>query len=117
MSDFKVVSSSRFVKGSVQKVALVASLVRGLSVKDALLQLRFCKKKASKDVAVVLFSAIANAENNFNIDSDTLFVNEINVGKSIVIKRVMPRARGSAAPYKRCFSSVRVILSQNKKSS
>lgn len=100
------------VKGSVQKVQLVAKLVTGLKAYEAMLQLQFSKQRAAGILHKVLRSAIANAENNKNLDIDNLFVSEILVGKSFALKRFSARARGRGTRITKPFSRVTIILNE-----
>jgi len=82
------------IRGSAQKLNLVAQLIRGKKVEDALNVLSFSKKAMAVEARKVLASAIANAENNHNLDVDALIVSEASVGKAITMKRFTTRARG-----------------------
>jgi large subunit ribosomal protein L22 len=95
---------------SPRKVRLVASLIKGKKVGDAKNALNFIVKRASKPLADLLDSAIANAKNNFNIDAENLFVKEFKVDGGAVLKRRMPRARGMAYPIKKRTSHVFIQL-------
>lgn len=98
------------IRTSPRKLNLVAGLIRGKSVDQALAVLKFCKRRVSEEVAKVLMSAIANAENNHGLDIDTLYVSEASVGKALVMKRFMPRARGRAGRIEKPFSNIRIIV-------
>ena len=100
------------VKTSVQKLSIVADMIRGMSAAQALLQLQFCKRKVARDVMAVLSSAIANAENNNNLDIDKLFVSSINVGKAFSLKRFHPRARGRAGAIRKYFSNITIYVTE-----
>ncbi len=104
-------AKSSAIKSSVQKVNLVASLIRGSKIADAMLQLRFCKKKVAKEIEMVLKSAVANAEANYGYDIDRLYVSEILVGKAFFLKRLMANARGRASRIKKPYSKVSVFVS------
>ncbi len=91
---------------SPRKVRLVANLVKGKKVEDAKNTLAFLVKRASKPLCDLLDSAVANAEHNFNIKADQLFVKEFRVDEGVVLKRRMPRARGMAYPIKKRTSHV-----------
>jgi large subunit ribosomal protein L22 len=97
---------------SPQKLNLVAQLIRGKKVDRALAELTFSKKRIAKDVKKTLESAIANAENNHDLDVDALFVSEAYVGKNLVMKRLRPRARGRAARIEKPFAQMTVIVRQ-----
>ena len=98
------------VRGSPYKLNLVAGLIRGKKVGDALNILTFSKKAMAIDVRKVLASAIANAENNHNLDVDALVVQEASVDKALVMKRFTPRARGRASRIIKPFSRIRVVV-------
>jgi len=103
----------RSLRCGPQKVGLVAGLIRGKSVEEALKQLTFSKRAVARDIKKLLQSAIANAENNHNLDIDRLFVKEVNVGRGLVMKRFQPRARGRAFKILKPFSNVSITLEQN----
>ena len=102
------------IRGSAQKLNLVASLIRGKKAGDALNILSFSPKAMAKDVRKVLASAIANAENNHNLDVDALIVAEASVGKSISMKRFATRARGRSARIVKPFSQIRVVVREQE---
>lgn len=95
-----------------QKVGLIAGLIRGLSAEAALKQLSFSRKAVAVDVKKLLQSAIANAENNHNLDIDRLYVKEVNVGKGIVMKRFQARARGRAFRIQKPFSNISITVEE-----
>jgi large subunit ribosomal protein L22 len=99
---------------SPRKVRLVADAVRGKKVDIALRDLEFVTKRATDPIAKLIKSAVANAKNNNNISEDNLFVKEIQVNKGIVLKRIMPRARGSAARINKRSSHVSVTLEERQ---
>jgi large subunit ribosomal protein L22 len=103
------------IKGSAQKARYVMDLIRGKSVEDALSELTFCRKKAAEEVKGLLESAIANAENNHNLNVDNLFVKKAHADKSFVLKRFRARARGRAAKIlkPRCHMTV-VVAEQTQ---
>lgn len=98
------------IRGSAQKLNLVAGLIRGKKAGHALNVLTFSKRAMAVDVKKVLASAIANAENNHNLDVDALVVAEASVGKSISMKRFATRARGRSARIVKPFSRLRVVV-------
>jgi len=102
------------VRGSPQKLNLVAALIRGRKVGDALNILAFSKKGMAIDVRKVLASAIANAENNHNLDVDALVVKEASVGKSIVMKRFATRGRGKSTRIIKPFARLRVVVREQQ---
>jgi len=101
---------SRVIRVSPQKLNLVAQLIRGKKVNIALADLEFSRKRIAKDVRKCLESAIANAENNHDLDVDDLVVAEAHVGKSIVIKRFHARARGRASSILKPFSHLTIVV-------
>ena len=103
---------SRMLRVSPQKLNLVAGLIRGKKVAAALADLEFSRKRIAKDVRKCLESAIANAENNHDLDVDDLVVAQAHVGKSLVIKRFVPRGRGRAAGIMKRFSHLTIVVRQ-----
>jgi large subunit ribosomal protein L22 len=102
------------IRGSARKLNLVAQLIRGRKVEEAMNILQFSPKGMAGDVRKVLASAIANAENNHNLDVDALVVAEASVGKSISMKRMMTRARGRSSRIVKPFSQIRVIVREQE---
>ena len=98
------------LRTSPQKLNLVAKLIRGLPAERALTQLKYSPRRIAGEVRTVLQSAIANAENNHNMDVDRLIVAEAYVGKSLVMKRFRPRARGRGAQIIKPFSRMTVVV-------
>jgi len=86
-------------------------MIKGMSVDQAMLQLRFSKKGVAKEVLKVLNSAVANAENNHSLDVDSLYVSEILVGKALMMKRFMARAKGRPSKVKKLFSNLVIFVS------
>jgi large subunit ribosomal protein L22 len=105
-------SFTRSIRISPQKLNLVAGLIRGLGVNQALAQLTFSKKRIAKLVKASLNSAIANAENNHDLDVDNLVVHKVNVGKGLVMKRFRARARGRGARILKPFSNLEIIVKE-----
>ncbi len=105
-----VTASSRFVKSSPRKLNLVSSMIRGESVSKALNVLSFCEKSVALDVHKVLRSAIANAENNYGLDVDSLFVAEAYVGKSGTLRRWKAGSFGRARPILKRSSKLTVVV-------
>ena len=97
---------------SPQKLNLVAAIIRGMSVAEALTQLTFSSKRIADDVKKGLQSAVANAENNHNLNVDSLIVKEAYVGKNIVMKRMHTRGRGRSAQVLKPFSNLTLIVSE-----
>ena len=110
VADNEALAVGTQIRGSAQKLNLVAALIRGRKAEDARNILSFSKKAMAVDVKKVLESAIANAENNHNLDVDSLVVAEASVGKSITMKRWTPRARGRSAKIMKPFSRVRIVV-------
>ena len=102
----------RNIRISPQKLNLVAQMIRGKKVDKALADLTFSRKRIALDVKKTLQSAIANAENNHNLDVDSLVVSEAFVGKNMVMKRWRPRARGRVARIFKPFSQLTVVVRQ-----
>ena len=102
------------VRTSPRKLALVCNFIKGKKADTAIRDLEFTRKKVAKDVSKTVKSAIANAENNYQFDIDNLFVREAYVGKSLVMKRYRPRAKGRASPIKKPFSRITIILEEKK---
>ncbi len=100
----------RQVRTSPQKLNLVATTIRGKKVEKALADLTFSPKRIAKDVKKTLESAIANAENNHGLDTDALVVVEAYVGKSLVMKRFRPRARGRVGKILKPFSHLTIVV-------
>ena len=97
-------------KSSVQKINLVANLVRGMPVEKAKYALLFTNRYASKYISKTLTSSVANAQNNLSIDVDSLYVKSILVSKGMSLKRTSPRARGRAARVVKHYSHITVLL-------
>jgi large subunit ribosomal protein L22 len=103
---------SRMIRISPQKLNLVAQMIRGKKVASALAELEFSRKRIAKDVRKCLESAIANAENNHDLDVDELVVAEAHVGKALVIKRFTPRGRGRMGRILKPFSHLTIVVRQ-----
>ena len=110
VGDREALAVATSIRGSAYKLNLVAGLIRGRKVGEALNILQFSTKAMAVDVRKVLASAVANAENNHNLDVDALIVKEASVGKALVRKRFTPRARGRAARIEKPFSRLRVVV-------
>ena len=109
----KAVNNS--IRTSVRKLNPILKSIVGKKVDVAIRDLQFSTKRISNDVRKTINSAVANAENNFQYDIDSLIVKEAYCGKKIVMKRFRPRAKGRAAPILKPYSSVTIILSEAKK--
>ena len=114
VGDKEALAVGTMIRGSSRKLNLVAGLIRGRKVEDALNILKFSPKAMSEDVYKVLASAVANAENNHNLDVDALVVTEASVGKSITMKRFATRARGRSTRIEKPFSRLRVVVREQE---
>jgi large subunit ribosomal protein L22 len=103
---------TKLLRVSPQKLNLLAQLIRGKKVDRALADLTFSRKRIAKDVKKTLQSAIANAENNHDLDVDALVVSEAYVGKKLVMKRMRTRARGRGAAILKPFAQITVVVRQ-----
>jgi large subunit ribosomal protein L22 len=110
VGDREALAVATAIRGSAYKLNLVADLIRGRKAGEALNILSFSRKAMAIDVRKVLASAVANAENNHNLDVDALIVAEASVGKAIMMKRFTPRARGRASRIEKPFSRLRVVV-------
>ncbi|AUW58232.1 50S ribosomal protein L22 [Sphingobium sp. SCG-1] len=110
VADNEALAVGTTIRGSAQKLNLVAALIRGRKVEDALNVLTFSTKAMAVDVRKVLASAIANAENNHNLDVDALVVAEASVGKALTMKRFHTRGRGKSTRILKPFSRVRIVV-------
>jgi large subunit ribosomal protein L22 len=102
------------IRTSARKLNLVAQTIRGKKAGAALNELSFSPKRVAKVVKKVLQSAIANAENNHDLDVDDLFVCEASVGKNLVMKRFMARARGRGAGIQKPFSQITIVVEEKR---
>ena len=114
VADNEALSVGTQIRGSAQKLNLVAALIRGRKAEDALNILSFSKKAMAQDAKKVLASAIANAENNHNLDVDALVVAEASVGKSITMKRFATRGRGKSTRILKPFSRLRIVVREQE---
>ena len=114
VADHEALAVGSQIRGSAQKLNLVAGLIRGKKAEEALSILTFSPKAMARDVRKVLASAIANAENNHNLDVDALVVAEASVGKSLSMKRWTPRARGRSSRIVKPFSRVRIVVREQQ---
>ncbi|APR54048.1 50S ribosomal protein L22 [Sphingomonas koreensis] len=110
VGDNEALSVGTQIRGSAQKLNLVAALIRNRKAGDAMNILAFSKKAMAVDARKVLASAIANAENNHNLDVDALVVTEASVGKSITMKRFHTRGRGKSTRILKPFSRLRIVV-------
>ena len=112
LQDGMALATTKNLKISMQKLNLVAAMIRGKKVEKAMNDLQFSRKRIAQDVLKTLKSAVANAENNHNLDIDELYVNEAYVGKNLVLKRWKARARGRVGRIKKPFSQITVVVKQ-----
>ena len=105
-------ASAKSLKTSAQKANLVLKLIRGVKVEKAISLLEFSRKRISNEILKVLKSAVSNAENNHQLDIDKLFVKEATTGRSMVLKRFRPRARGRAGKILKPFSKIRILVEE-----
>ncbi|EEE37353.1 MULTISPECIES: 50S ribosomal protein L22 [Ruegeria] len=112
VAENEAMAKTRMLRTSPQKLNLVAQMIRGKKVEKALTDLTFSNKRVAQDVKKCLQSAIANAENNHNLDVDELIVAEAWVGKNLVMKRGRPRARGRFGKILKPFSEITIKVRQ-----
>jgi len=110
LSDTEAMAVARMLRVSPQKLNLLAQLIRGKKVATALADLEFSRKRIAGEVRKCLESAIANAENNHDLDVDDLVVTQAHVCKAIVLKRFTPRARGRAGRISKPFSNLTIVV-------
>ena len=110
VADNEALSVGTQIRGSAQKLNLVAGLIRGKKAEEAMNILAFSKRAMAVDARKVLASAIANAENNHNLDVDALVVTEASVGKSITMKRFHTRGRGKSTRILKPYSRLRIVV-------
>jgi|TARA_B100000029_G_scaffold442270_1_gene460585 large subunit ribosomal protein L22 len=103
------------VRSGARKANVVLNFIKGKKADHAIRDLDFTRKKVAEEVKKTIKSAIANAENNYQYDVDNLYVKEAYVGKSIVMKRFRPRAKGRAAGIKKPYSRITIILEEKEK--
>jgi len=112
LADNEAKAVAKMLRISPQKLNLLAQLIRGKKVASALADLEFSRKRAAKDVRKCLESAIANAENNHQLDVDDLVVAQAHVGKGLVIKRFHARGRGRSGKILKPFSHLTIVVRQ-----
>ena len=112
LSETEAKAVTKNLRISPQKLNLLAQLIRGKKVDKALADLTFSRKRIARDVKKTLESAIANAENNHDLDVDALIVSEAYVGKKLVMKRLKAGARGRASRIEKPFAQITVIVRQ-----
>ena len=110
LDDSEAAASMRGLRTSPRKLNLVARTIRGKAASSALAELTFSRRRIARDVKKVLQAAIANAENNHQLDVDRLFVKEATVGRAFVLKRFHTRGRGRSARVEKMFSHLMVVV-------
>ena len=110
----EAMAKARAIRTSPRKLNLVAASIRGMAVGKALSELTFSKRRVAQEVKKVLLSAIANAENNHNLDVDRLFVAESYVGKAMIMKRYHPMAKGRAGRIIKAFSNLTIVVREKE---
>ena len=116
VGDNEALAIGKMLRGSPIKLNMVAQTIRGQKVEDALTSLSFSPRKAAVDVKKVLQSAVANAENNHGLDVDSLVVAEASVGKSLVMRRFRPRARGRTGKILKPYSRIEILVREVEES-
>lgn len=114
LADNEAMASASMLRISPQKLNLVAAMIRGKAAEKALAELTFSKRRIAQDVRKVLQSAIANAENNHQLDVDRLYVAEATVGKALTMKRFRPRARGRVGKIIKPWSRLRLVVRERE---
>lgn len=114
LEDDQAMAKARMLRTSPQKLNLVAQSIRGMKVERALNELTFSRKRIAQDVKKVLESAIANAENNHDLDIDSLVVEQAFVGKNLVMKRYKPRARGRMGKILKPFAEITIVVREKE---
>ena len=115
LKDHQAMAIGRNIRVSPRKLNLVAQTIRGKRVDRALTELSFSPKRIAHDVRKILQSAIANAENNHDLDVDDLVVSEASVGKNLVMKRFHARARGNSGGIEKFFSQITIVVEEKPK--
>ena len=113
-NNISVKAVNKNVRSSTRKIALILDFIKGKKADVAIRDLEFTRKRIAHDVKKTVQSAIANAENNYQYDIDSLYIKEAYVGKSIVMKRFRPRAKGRASAIKKPFSRITIVLGEKK---
>ncbi|MDI1226290.1 MAG: 50S ribosomal protein L22 [bacterium] len=108
----EAIAKARYIKGGERKLNLLAQLIRGKSAAKALIDLEFSQRRVAREVKKVLEAAIANAENNHNLDVDRLFIKEAIVGKTMVMGRLHTRGRGRSAPIEKPFCNITIRVQE-----
>ena len=113
-NDSTVKAVNRNVRSSARKINLLLKNIRGKKADTVIRDLSFARQRIASDIKKTVQSAIANAENNFQFDIDSLFIKEAYVGKSIVLKRFRARAKGRASAIKKPYTNITIILAEKK---
>jgi large subunit ribosomal protein L22 len=114
LAETEALSVLRNLRVSPQKLNLVAQMIRGLDAQKALSALTFSRRRISDDVKKAVQSAIANAENNHQLDVDRLYVKEASVGKALTMRRFRPRARGRVGRIRKPFSHLTIVVGERE---
>ena len=114
LADHQAMAIGRNIRVSPRKLNLVAQQIRGKKVDRALNELTFSEKRIARDVKKVLQSAVANAENNHDLDVDDLVVSQASVGKNLVMKRFHARARGNSGGVEKFFSQITIVVEEKR---
>ncbi|KKB96422.1 50S ribosomal protein L22 [Candidatus Arcanobacter lacustris] len=114
LNDNEALAKCNSLRVSPRKLGLVAGFIRNMKASDAVVQLSFMKKRIAIDVRKCLMSAIANAENNHNLNVDDLYVSEAIVGKALLMKRMRPRAKGRSARIDKFFSNLTIKVRESE---
>ena len=112
LPETQALARAKMIRSSAQKLNVVAAMIRGKTASDALASLVFCERRVAHEVKKVLQAAIANAENNHQLDVDRLVVSEASVGRALVMKRFHTRGRGKSARVEKPFSNLTVIVAE-----
>jgi len=105
-------ATGKLVKSSIQKLNIIANLIRKENVSNAMMQLKFCKRSVAKELRCILKSAIANSQNNLGMDIDRLYIKKVLIGKSLTLKRSIVRARGRINKIIKPFSKVTIVVEE-----
>ncbi len=114
VAENEAMAYGHMIRVSPRKLALVAGMIQGKDAEAALADLTFSSKRIARDVKKILQSAIANAENNHQLDVDRLYVAEASAGKALVMKRFRPRARGRAARIIKPYSNLKLVVRERE---
>jgi large subunit ribosomal protein L22 len=112
LPETQALARAKMIRTSAQKLNVVAAMIRGKTASAALASLVFCERRVAHEVKKVLQAAIANAENNHQLDVDRLVVSEASVGRALVMKRFHTRGRGKSARIEKPFSNLTVIVAE-----